>query len=241
MGIDMTDNDEKVQIEDGVTYRYSTAWIHDLEAEEHWRLYWRQQKIMQGRVKMGQHVLEIGVGSGFTANYLQSKGITVTTLDIDADKNPDIVANVVKYAFDESYDHVLAFEVLEHIPFADARQVLGKLLGACRNYLFISLPLNLRMRSLVITGVPKIGNLNLEMSTRKKKITERNHHWELEHGTHTKRAFEELLAKIGYRIEATDRHNTICFYALMPKHNSDRAVAASLDEETDQMIEHNRK
>ena len=90
-------HDEKKQIVNGIIYRYSTSWIYKLETEQHWRLYWHQQKLMEGKVKPGDSVLEIGVGTGFTANYLRSKGVNVTTLDIDADKKPDIVANIVTY------------------------------------------------------------------------------------------------------------------------------------------------
>ena len=83
----------------GVEYKYSAEWIYDLESEEHWRLYWNQQKLMQNKVSSGDNVLEIGVGSGFTANYLKSKSINVKTLDIDRGKKPDIVANLVEYQF----------------------------------------------------------------------------------------------------------------------------------------------
>ena len=39
--------------ENGITYRFSSAWIQELESEEHWRLYWRQQKLMEGRIHGG--------------------------------------------------------------------------------------------------------------------------------------------------------------------------------------------
>ena len=69
----------KKQIIEGVEYKYSAEWIYDLESEEHWRLYWNQQKLMQNKVSSGDNVLEIAVGSGFTANYLKSKSINVKT------------------------------------------------------------------------------------------------------------------------------------------------------------------
>ena len=59
---------------------------------------------MEGLLAEGDTVLEIGPGSGFTSNYLRSKGIAVTTLDIDPAKHPDIVANVVEYEFPEPHD-----------------------------------------------------------------------------------------------------------------------------------------
>lgn len=87
----------------GVEYKYSAEWIYDLESEEHWRLYWTQQKLMQGKVSLGDNVLEIGVGSGFTANYLKAKGVNIKTLDIDKGKESDIVANLVEYQFPDHY------------------------------------------------------------------------------------------------------------------------------------------
>ena len=36
-------------------------------------LYWHQQKLMEGLVAPNDTVLEVGVGSGFTANHLRSK------------------------------------------------------------------------------------------------------------------------------------------------------------------------
>src|SRR5437763_1112619 len=105
---------QKTDLVDGVAYRYSTEWIHQLEGETHWRLYWRQQRLMRDLITPDDRLLEIGLGTGFTANYLRSRGVAVTTLDIDADKRPDIVANVARYDFPTGYDAILAFEVFEH-------------------------------------------------------------------------------------------------------------------------------
>ena len=128
---------EKEEIVNGFKYRYSTDWIYSLESEEHWRLYWHQQELMQNKILPGQRILEIGFGSGFTANYLRSKGIEVVTLDIDLEKKPDIVANVVLYDFQEigRFDHVLAFEVFEHIPYSEFEEVVQ--LESCRKYRFV--------------------------------------------------------------------------------------------------------
>ena len=141
---------------EGAEYRYSSHWIHELEGETHWRLYWRQQKLMQDLVRQGDHVLEIGVGTGFTANYLRSKGVTVTTLDIDADKRPDIVANVAGYEFPETYDAILAFEVFEHLPYHDFSSVLARLATAARRHVFLSLPRNRRLVASVGVKLPKV-------------------------------------------------------------------------------------
>jgi len=121
---------EKTSVDSGTTYRYSSSWIYHLESADHWYLYWHQQKLMEGELKAGDRILEIGVGSGFTANYLRSKGYDVTTLDIDEEKKPDIHANIVTYDFPKDYDHVLAFEVFEHIPFNKFQGLVGRIRSA---------------------------------------------------------------------------------------------------------------
>lgn len=154
--------EEKVQETAGVRYRYRSDWIHKLESESHWRLYWRQQKLMDGKLESGDSILELGVGTGFTANYLRYRGYAVVTVDIDADKLPDIVANVVEWDSPEQYDHVCAFEVFEHLPFEQFKMIFGRLIQKCRKNFFLSAPeatkeylslsFNIRSRSMSSSG-----------------------------------------------------------------------------------------
>ena len=95
---------------------------------------------MQHLVNKGETLLEIGVGSGFAANYLKSKGVHVTTLDIDKEKQPDIAANIVQYSFPNQYEHISAFEVFEHIPFMEFKNVITKIGCVCKKNLFLSVP-----------------------------------------------------------------------------------------------------
>ena len=101
-----------------MNYSYSTDWIHNLESKKHWQLYWHQQKLLENRISVNDKILEVGVGSGFTANYLKSKGFNVKTVDIDQNKNPDIVKNIV-YTEPKffNFDVLLAFNIFEHIPY----------------------------------------------------------------------------------------------------------------------------
>ena len=65
------------------TRKYSSNWIHKLETREHWLSYWHQIKLMEGYVEQKDSLVEIGIGSGFTSNYLRSKKVDVLTIDID--------------------------------------------------------------------------------------------------------------------------------------------------------------
>ena len=198
----------------GVTYKYSASWIYSLESESHWRLYWQQQKIMQNLVQPEQHVLEIGVGSGFTANYLRSKGVKVTTIDIDAEKKPDIVANIVEYDFKSNYDHVLGFEVFEHIPFNEFKLLLEKLAGICKEYLFFSVPRNERLWFSCSFKVPKFRNISWEIALPQGKITTPTHFWEVDDGEVTQEKLSQTLNSAGFRLIDREKVLSRLFYTI---------------------------
>lgn len=198
----------------GVDYKYSAEWIDTLESEEHWRLYWNQQKLMQDKVSRGDNVLEIGVGSGFTANYLRSKGVNVKTLDIDNEKKADITANIVEYQFTDPYDHILAFEVFEHIPFQEFRKVIGRISRACQKCLFLSVPKNERVWMSFVFKLPKIARREFHLVTLKRRVTEPAHFWELDDGRISTHDLELLFCENKLEILTKKKRFSKMFYAL---------------------------
>ena len=205
---------EKREVVDGVTYSYSSDWIHRLESAEHWRLYHKQAEVMQGHVKAGDRALEIGVGSGFTANYLRSKGVTVTTTDIDADKNPDIVANIVTYDFGPlNLDHVLAFEVFEHIPYDRFEVVLGRLSRVCR-HLYLSVPANERVWLRLNVKVPRLEPFTIEVARPRGSIPEGHHFWEVGYGPTTLKSLKASFEAAGFRVEHHEKFLSRHFFRL---------------------------
>lgn len=214
---DVSSIDEKQDTLGSVVYRYSSSWTRRLESEAHWRLYWHQQKLMEGLVKAGDSVLEIGVGTGFTANYLRSKGFTVATLDIDADKLPDIVANVVSYEFPDRYDHVLAFEVFEHIPYEEFSEVVRRVRVRTGARLFLSVPINEKEWGRLSWKLP--GMKGVEWSWRRKKgrIVSGHHHWELKHLDYSMERLAETVNRAGYGIERSFDFQFRQFVALKPQ------------------------
>ena len=172
--------DNKQQTVDRITYNYSSDWIRHLESEEHWRLYWWQAKLLQDSIQPSDRVLEIGVGSGFMANYLKSKGVDVTTMDIDAEKQPDIVENVVSVDWQPyQFDHILAFEVFEHIPFPKFVTVLENMLLICNKTISLSVPLNERVLLRADIRMPIMGRRRINITLPKFKIDEAHHFWEV--------------------------------------------------------------
>ena len=57
-----------------VKYKFSSDWIHTLEDERHWQYYHVQQAFIDGRISREDEILEVGIGTSFTSNYLKSKG-----------------------------------------------------------------------------------------------------------------------------------------------------------------------
>lgn len=86
-------------------------------------------------------ILEIGKGNGTVSDYLKKLNYKVTTCDFDENLKPDYVADVRKLPFpDNSFDAVLAYEVLEHLPFEDFEKALGELKRVSKKNVLISLP-----------------------------------------------------------------------------------------------------
>lgn len=62
-------------------------------------------------------------------------------MDLDPRLAPDIVADVARLGFaDETFDCVLAAQVLEHIPFEEFKTALCELARVTRRYVVITLP-----------------------------------------------------------------------------------------------------
>jgi SAM-dependent methyltransferase len=109
---------------------------------ERWMSYWHQLRaVLAVRPRT---VLEIGPGSGVFRRYLEHAGVEVKTLDIDASRGVDYVADITK--LEEtlpaglSFDAVCAFQVLEHLPLDQFEICLRNLASRSNQHVFISLP-----------------------------------------------------------------------------------------------------
>jgi ubiquinone/menaquinone biosynthesis C-methylase UbiE len=93
-------------------------------------------------MKLGQKTfLEVGIGSSVVSNYLRSSGCQIVTVDIDHELRPDVNASILQLPFkDNSFDLVMCFQVLEHIPFDAVVSALDQLYRVTKRYVVISLP-----------------------------------------------------------------------------------------------------
>lgn len=87
-------------------------------------------------------ILEVGVGDGVFGSYIKNNTkINYQSMDLLKELNPDIVGNINKIPLaDNSVDLVVAFEVLEHLPFEDLAKSLEEIRRVTRKNAIISLP-----------------------------------------------------------------------------------------------------
>lgn len=107
--------------------------------KERWLSYWYQ---IESVLKFSPRtLLEIGPGDGTVSDILEKKGIRVTTVDIASDLAPQVKASVTELPFgDNSFDAVLAAEVLEHLRFEDVPKAVREIHRVSGRWAIISLP-----------------------------------------------------------------------------------------------------
>jgi ubiquinone/menaquinone biosynthesis C-methylase UbiE len=88
-----------------------------------------------------ESILEIGIGNKTVSNYLKQNGLKADTCDFDKTLEPDYVADIRNLPFaDNSYDMILAFEILEHLPWEDVDKALNELHRVSKKYVLVSIP-----------------------------------------------------------------------------------------------------
>lgn len=98
-------------------------------------------QIDEARKMSVDSILEIGIGGGVVANYLKSIGKEVKTCDFDQKTGADIISDIRDInSPDNSFDLVMACQILEHIPFADFTKGLAEIRRVSKKYAIISLP-----------------------------------------------------------------------------------------------------
>ena len=104
-----------------------------------WCSYWHQAH--ETLALQPDAVLEIGVGNGLYRALLQQLGCRVASVDVNAALQPDHVGSVTALPFaDDSYSVVVAFQVLEHLPYEDFRAAVSEMRRVARGHVLLSLP-----------------------------------------------------------------------------------------------------
>jgi SAM-dependent methyltransferase len=102
---------------------------------------WHQAQEVARAAPAGGRVLEIGPGAGYTTFLLRTWGYRVTTMDFDPEVGADVTADVTRISFaDESFDCVIAAQVLEHIPFEEFASAVREIARVSSGHVIITLP-----------------------------------------------------------------------------------------------------
>ena len=87
-----------------------------------------------------KNILEIGPGNQFFSTIIKMLGYEIKTNDIKKRTNPNYLGDIREIKIEEKFDLVVAFEVLQHIPFNELKSTLIKLGNISDKYILISLP-----------------------------------------------------------------------------------------------------
>jgi ubiquinone/menaquinone biosynthesis C-methylase UbiE len=163
--------------------------------------YFYQKEIIQNlNVK---NILEIGVGNKTLSNYLKQQGLHITTCDFDERLNPDFIADIRKLPFnDNKFDCVVAFEILEHLPFKYFSTCLIELYRTSRRYVVLSIPYSsiyfeFLVRFPFITKIIKRDFLRFFISIPfiSHKFLSKEHYWELGRKGYSLKKIRKIIKK----------------------------------------------
>lgn len=166
-----------------------------------WVSFFYQIEILQDL--KAKNILEIGPGNGLVTYVLRDRGAAVTTVDIDPELKPDVVASVDKLPFaDNSFDTVCAFEMLEHMPFEHFVKNLQEMSRVSRKHIIISLPDRRRILLNLVLKIPfiKYKNIFIKMPSFKRHVFDGQHYWEIGKSGYSVSVIKERIKKSGLKI-----------------------------------------
>lgn len=101
------------------------------------------RKVFSTSIKK-KSILEVGVGNKIVSDYLKKEGMIVETCDVDESLNPDYIGDIRNMFIKKKFDVVVAYELLEHIPFEKeydgVKEALVRLYELSKKHVIISIP-----------------------------------------------------------------------------------------------------
>lgn len=149
-------------------------------------------------------ILEIGPGTKLVSGELGKLGYKVTTCDFDSSVEPDVVSDVRKLPFEsDSFDCIMACQILEHIPFEEFEKVVGDMARITKKYAVVSLP-NRSTGFELVFKIPfmqtlfkrRFFDLNIEFPVKFPGFAESDqHYWEIDHFTTSKKKVRKAFGR----------------------------------------------
>ena len=144
-----------------------------------------------------KNILEIGPGNNFLKNNLKEH-FNIKTLDIDQNLKPDFVGSIDKIPLkNNSFDLIVCFQVLEHLPFNKFEVALKELKRVSRKDVLISLPYSGEDIGFQLK-IPFLGIFSISKRISKfykKHKFDGQHYWEIGKKGYSKSKIIKILKK----------------------------------------------
>lgn len=129
-------------------------------------------------------VLEIGIGNKVVSNYLKQMGFQITTCDFDKNLQPDIIADIREMPFkDNSFDTIIACQILEHIPLNDVKKALAELKRVSKKNVIVSISYNHyyieNIFRIILPFFERQMHFTVKIPWFSKFVRDKEHQWEL--------------------------------------------------------------
>lgn len=156
--------------------------------------------------KQVENVLEIGIFNSLFTEILKKSNYNVTTADVDANLKPDIILDLAQDFVlpQNTFDVIVLFQVLEHLPYQQSEIALQKLAAATKKFLLISIPYNTQYFTAQIKfsfiNRPRYLFINIPKFWSRKPQC-KQHYWEMGMKEYPKQRILESVAKAGLTIK----------------------------------------
>ena len=177
------------------------------DSKERFLSYWHQIKEITNLNP--KNVLEIGIGNGFVSKYLKERGLNLTTLDIDQELKLDTIGTVLNIPFsDNSFDTIVCYEVLEHLPYTKFKKAISEIYRVSKSYAILSLPDTYKNYRIYIQ-IPKVGIFKKLISLPRLRYSihkfDGEHYWEIGKDGYSLNRIIRDIKSVGFKIIKTYR------------------------------------
>lgn len=191
--------------------------------QKRWNSMWHQ--LQEVLALAPENVLEIGPGTGIFSAVAKKLGVTVKTIDIDPNLQPDHVGAAHDIPLESSsFDVVCAFQVLEHMPFDMSIKSILEMCRVARKAVIISLP-DARTTWPFTLTLPKIGAIRFSIPrpffTPIPHVFDGQHYWEINKSGYELKSVVSAMSNTTpsfdirtYRVHDNPYHR---FFVLTPK------------------------
>ena len=143
-------------------------------------------------------VLEIGGGNSFIKKVTSSDGLDYSVMDIDSELKPDLIGTVTNIPEkDNSYDLVVCFQVLEHIPFSNFESALKEISRVSAKNVIISLPYS-KVYFIFELKIPLLKKIHICFTIPnfyKKHKFDGEHYWEIGKKDYSLKKIKKIISK----------------------------------------------